>query len=89
MEITVLQSLIDRVSNEISGHELSIQYDKQALSSGGVPPWERDQLLYSISWNQRRLPKLRKIQKALKKEILHNIKCARLFREYAKTFKGV
>jgi hypothetical protein len=89
MEISVLQSLIDRTSNEISGHELSIQYNRRALASGGVPPWERDQLYFSILCSEQRLPKLRNIQKALKKEIAHHIKCARLFREYTKTFKRV
>lgn len=76
MEISVLQSLIDSTSNEITGHESSIQFDNHALSSGGVPPWETDLLYFSISWHKQRLPKLRKIQKELKKEIAKEIKKA-------------
>ena len=82
MEISVLQSLIDRTSNQIAGYEACISFERMHQKIGDIPPWELDQSNFTISFYKQRLPKLRKIQKALKKEIAKSIEKAAQQRFY-------
>jgi hypothetical protein len=76
MEISVLQSLIDRTSNEIRGFELAIEFEKNSRK-GIYSDFELEQSYYTEKWCKARIPKLVKIQKALKKEIATKIKLQR------------
>jgi len=74
MEINVLQSLIDRTSNQIAEYEGIISYEKSELDSWCPQGWEREQRKYVIKYYNSKLPKLREIQKVLKKELAQKIK---------------
>lgn len=73
MEISVLQSLIDRTSNEIAEYEASIYFAKASLKSWAKDEFQKEQDKFVIQYYSSRLPKLVKIQKALKKEIARQI----------------
>lgn len=77
MEISVLQSLIDRTSNDIAEYESAILYEKNAQKAGWYEhaQLELDQSNYTISFYKQRLPKLVKIQKALKRRSQTRLKC--------------
>lgn len=76
MNINILQSLIDRTSNQIAEYEACIrwEYDHRHLSCND---FEIEQSKYTVSYYKSRLPKLREIQKALKKEIAGMIRLER------------
>lgn len=71
MEIPILQSLIDRTSNVIAEYEQNIQFFEQPHF---YSDFEQEQADASLKYFKARLPKLVKIQKALKKEIALQIK---------------
>jgi hypothetical protein len=73
MEISVLQSLIDRTSNQIAEYEAAIKYEKEQLAGWCDMDYERVQRKYTIHYYNQKLPKLRKIQKALKKEVAQEL----------------
>ena len=83
MEISVLQSLIDRTSNEIRGFECVIEFE-QMNRHQCESDFELEQSYYTENWCKQRLPKLVKIQKALKKEIAFKIKNCRVQKQIAK-----
>jgi hydrogenase maturation factor HypF (carbamoyltransferase family) len=82
MEISVLQSLIDRTSNQIAELEGCVATEKDALRF--AIGYERENHKYALEYYKRRLPKLREIQKVLKKEIANKIKFQRFRLKYSK-----
>lgn len=69
MEISLLQSLIDRNSNEIAGFECALQSERYLLRRVDPNGYEYENHKYALNYYKSRLPKLREIQKALKNEI--------------------
>ena len=81
MEISVLQSLIDRTSNQIAEYETQITFEKDFQKSLESSSWAFDESLRTLKSYKQRLPKLVKIQKALKKEIANKVALKRIHRE--------
>lgn len=82
MNISTLQSLIDRTSNQIAECEACVQWEKQFQTAPHVEAWEKEQSNWTITFFKRKLPKLREVQKELKREIAKEIKKAAQQRFY-------
>jgi hypothetical protein len=76
MEISVLQSLIDRTSNQIENREGYLRFLKDC--------GEYDDKLSDVAYAKRDIAKLTKIQKALKKEIAGKLEVQRFMLDYKK-----
>jgi hypothetical protein len=76
MEISVLQSLIDRTSNQIENREGYLRFLKDC--------GEYDDKLSDVAYAKRDIAKLTKIQKALKKEIAVKLEVQRFMLDYKK-----
>jgi hypothetical protein len=81
MEISVLQSLIDRTSNEIENKTGYLRFLKEC--------GEYDDKSNDVRYVQRTIAKLVKIQKALKKEIADGLSKRRLTFAQAKEHKRI
>jgi hypothetical protein len=78
MEISVLQSLIDRTSREIYAYEEVMRFDLYNYN------WPKEDRMKSVQSFKRKIAKLVKIQKALKKEIAGKLEVQRFMLDYKK-----
>lgn len=82
MEISVLQSLIDRTSNQIAEYEGCYEFEKNLQKYNHLSDFEMEQSKYAAQYFKSRIPRLVKIQKVLKKEIANELKKAAQQRFY-------